>query len=107
MREEGIRMTPNKKIYIGKPIDLDRDVFFERLDALKQFIYGLDRDESMDRSAIAKAVEEQLMELVPTFYRASEAEQVSAENSAHQPGDAEAHAEDEPLTHISGISIHI
>ncbi|MGM9625804.1 MAG: polysaccharide biosynthesis protein, partial [Eubacteriales bacterium] len=113
MREEGIRMTPNKKIFIGKPIELDRDVFFQRLDALKQFIYGLDRDESMDRSAIAKAVEEQLMELVPTFYRASEEEQVGAENSGNHPKDdahqmdEEAHAADEPLTHISGISIHI
>ena len=71
----------------------------------------------MDRSAIAKAVEEQLMELVPTFYRASEAEQVGAEHSGKQPddaahqmdadADAEAHAADEPLTHISGVSIHI
>lgn len=69
MGEEGMRMTPNRKIFIGNPLNVDRGSFFCELDGLKQFIYGLDRDETMDRNAIASAVEARLMQLVPTFRR--------------------------------------
>ncbi len=72
MNEEGLRMTPNKKIFIGNPTPVDRDAFFRKLDTLKQFIYGLDRDPHTDRAQIAAAVEAQMMALVPTFRRADE-----------------------------------
>ena len=35
MDEEGLTETPNKSIYIGKPIDLDEDEFFKDLKELK------------------------------------------------------------------------
>ncbi len=81
MNEEGLRMTPNKKIFIGNPMPVDSDSFFKKLDALKQFIYGLDRDAKMDRAQIAHAVEACMMELVPTFHRADEQTQITAHKS--------------------------
>ena len=112
MSEEGIRMTPNRKIYIGNPTAVDRAEFFARLDELKQFIYGLDRDETMDRAAIAAAVEARLMELVPTFRRAEE----TGQEPSHDAGTAGAKLQDDgdtasensmPLRHVSGVNIHI
>ncbi|MBO5649371.1 MAG: polysaccharide biosynthesis protein [Clostridia bacterium] len=69
MGEEGLRMTPNRKIFIGNPTPVDRDAFFIQLDTLKQYIYGLDRDENADRISTVHAVEARLMEMVPTFRR--------------------------------------
>ena len=112
MSEEGIRMTPNRKIDIGNPTAVDRAEFFARLDELKQFIYGLDRDETMDRAAIAAAVEARLMELVPTFRRAEE----TGQEPSHDAGTAGAKLQDDgdtasensmPLRHVSGVNIHI
>ena len=34
MAEEGLQETDNKKIHIGKPIDIDEDLFLEKLDRL-------------------------------------------------------------------------
>ena len=34
MAEEGLESTPNDLIFIGKPIDIDRDVFLNQLDEL-------------------------------------------------------------------------
>ena len=122
MSEEGIRMTPNKKIFIGNPMEVDRGEFFRKLDLLKQYIYGLDRDEDMDRAAITRAVEARLMELVPTFRRAAEKEQ---ELAAPAPASAKSASRGQPpvdesdetversseeeatLKHISGVEINI
>lgn len=35
MKEEGLQSTANKLIHIGKPIEFDKEVFFEQLDRLK------------------------------------------------------------------------
>ena len=37
--EEGLQKTANDLIFIGKPIEFDRDVFFEHLIALKKTAY--------------------------------------------------------------------
>ena len=94
MGEEGMRMTPNKKIFIGNPLNVDRASFFCELDGLKQFIYGLDRNDDMDRPAIAAAVEARLMQMVPTFRRVpqkSAAEALGSETvaAAKKYGEAE------------------
>lgn len=39
MEEEGMRETPNHMIFIGRPIDIDEDVFTEQLTALKDACY--------------------------------------------------------------------
>ena len=69
MGEEGLCMTPNKKIFIGRQIPIAHEEFFEQLDALKQYVYGLERDETVTREEISAAVEARLMALVPTFKR--------------------------------------
>ncbi len=90
MSEEGIRMTSNKKIYIGNPTEVDCDTFFRELDSLKQFVYGMDRDITADRETIAARVEERLMAMVPTFCRVPEAEEAAkAEAEAALASEAE------------------
>lgn len=39
MEEEGLKETPNKLIYIGKPIEIDKDLFFKKLDSLYKAVY--------------------------------------------------------------------
>ncbi len=109
MNEEGIRMTPNKKIFIGNALDVESESFFRTLDALKQFIYGLDTDPSITRDEITKMVEARLMELVPTFKRATEDAQVAAgDKNAPKHGDlSDEIVSNEPLKHISGAEIQI
>ena len=34
MAEEGLQSTSNELIFVGKPIDVDKDIFMERLDSL-------------------------------------------------------------------------
>ena len=36
MKEEGLQETPNKLIHIGKPIEKNEELFFERLNELKE-----------------------------------------------------------------------
>ena len=57
MDEEGLTSTDNKLIYIGKPIELDENVFFERLENL--------RGEMMDDRADVRRL---ISELVPTYH---------------------------------------
>lgn len=40
MAEEGMQETPNHLIHIGKPIDIDEDTFFDKLDQLKIEAYN-------------------------------------------------------------------
>ena len=56
MKEEGLQDTPNKLIHIGKPIELDEDTFFDRLDRLKDEAY----QETNDIRTLIK-------EIVPTY----------------------------------------
>ncbi len=56
MVEEGVRTTANEKIYIGKPIDLDINLFFKQLAELEEECFK-------DGKNVIPMVEE----LVPTF----------------------------------------
>ena len=44
MSEEGLRRTDNKLIYIGNPIDMDKDFFFEQLKSLQKSCYANAKD---------------------------------------------------------------
>ncbi len=61
MSEEGLNKTENKKIFIGKQIDFDHDVFVGQLDELR----AICEDPATDPIT----VEQKLMEIVPTFHR--------------------------------------
>ena len=56
MDEEGLQETPNKLIHIGKPIELDEDKLFEKLDNLYKVAY-----EETDQ------MRKYIKDLVPTF----------------------------------------
>ena len=58
MAEEGLKETANKLIHIGKPIDMDYDVFIKELMDFKQLC---DRDEDSDEFRT------QVKKLVPTY----------------------------------------
>lgn len=58
--EEGIQKTHNKKIYIGKPIDIDKDKLIESLN--KIYVYAQDNN--------VEVIEKMLQEIVPTFAHA-------------------------------------
>ena len=57
MKEEGLQDTPNKLIHIGKPIELDEDTLFDRLNHLKDEAYK----ETNDIRTLIK-------EIVPTYH---------------------------------------
>lgn len=57
MKEEGLQDTPNKLIHIGKPIELDEDSLFDRLNHLKDEAY----QETNDIRTLIK-------EIVPTYH---------------------------------------
>ena len=40
MKEEGLQDTKNKLIHIGKPIEFDREHFFDNLEMLKEAAYS-------------------------------------------------------------------
>ena len=40
MKEEGLQDTANKLIHIGKPIEFDKEHFFEHLEELKEEAYA-------------------------------------------------------------------
>ncbi len=56
MDEEGLTETANKSIFIGKPIEIDEDLFFKQLKRLK--------DESMNESADIRPL---VNDIVPTY----------------------------------------
>lgn len=57
MDEEGLRRTDNKKIFIGSPMKLNKETFFDHLKALKEIAY------SNNSENLVQA----LLDLVPTF----------------------------------------
>ncbi len=59
MDEEGLKETSNHKIYIGKQMRVDEEIFLKQLDKLKNAADSNDKD----------MVEEILHECVPTFIR--------------------------------------
>ena len=61
MKEEGLQETPNKLIHIGKPIEMDEEVFFERLKDLKEDAYAEIED-----------IRSFIKELVPTYKNPNE-----------------------------------
>ncbi len=62
MAEEGMKTTPNKLIYIGKPIDFDHNLFLKEIKELMDICYNNDDDGL--RRAIKK--------VVPTFHAPEE-----------------------------------
>lgn len=57
MDEEGVRKTGNRKIFVGSPLGLNKDTFFEQLAELKKIAYS-NNSENLVRA---------LLVLVPTF----------------------------------------
>lgn len=57
MDEEGIRQTDNKKIFIGAPIRLNKETFFDHLESLKEIAYSNKSDNLIQA----------LLDIVPTF----------------------------------------
>ena len=57
LSEEGIKETGEKKIFIGNPGDIDKDIFFERLAELKATAYANRSEEVVDM----------VISMVPTF----------------------------------------
>ena len=57
MDEEGLQKTDNKKIFVGEPLKLNKDTFFDHLTALKQIAYT-NNSENLVQA---------LVDLVPTF----------------------------------------
>ncbi|MDO4567199.1 MAG: polysaccharide biosynthesis protein, partial [Oscillospiraceae bacterium] len=57
LSEEGVTSTEQKKIFIGKPGDVEKDPFFDRLAELKMLAYANKRSE----------VVEMIVDMVPTF----------------------------------------
>ncbi len=60
MDEEGLRQTDNKKIFVGAPLKLNKDTFFDHLATLKQIAYSNNSDNLVQA----------LIDLVPTFHHA-------------------------------------
>lgn len=58
MDEEGLRQTDNRKIFIGTPIRLNSEVFFQNMKELKETAY------SNDSNMLVK----DLLKIVPTFH---------------------------------------
>ncbi len=58
MEEEGMQETANKLIHIGKPIELDEELFVNQLSELKTFI---------EDEPTPEALKEKIKELVPTY----------------------------------------
>ncbi len=58
MEEEGMQETANKLIHIGKPIELDEELFVRQLAELKTFI---------EDEPTPKALKAKIKELVPTY----------------------------------------
>ena len=58
MDEEGLRKTENRKIYIGAPLKLNNQTFFDHLMTLKQIAYTNNSDNLVQA----------LIDMVPTFH---------------------------------------
>lgn len=58
MDEEGLRQTDNKKIFVGAPLQLNKNTFFDHLKTLKEIAY------SNNSENLVQA----LIDLVPTFH---------------------------------------
>ena len=60
MAEEGIKQTVHKKIFIGMPIDIDRNKFFAQLEELRPYAY----------SNNSEKIVELIKDIVPTYLKA-------------------------------------
>lgn len=57
MDEEGLRQTDNRKIFVGSPLKLNKDTFFDHLKTLKEIAYSNNSENLV----------QVLIDLVPTF----------------------------------------
>ncbi len=82
MEEEGLQDTPNHTIHIGKPIEMDEEDFFRRLDQLEKEAYG-----ESDR------IRDLVKEMVPTYqYHAPGDQQVEDTDSLPEEIDVDIEA---------------
>ena len=58
MDEEGLEKTANAKIYVGAPLRMDRERFFDQLQELKEVAYENDSGKLLEK----------LQQMVPTFH---------------------------------------
>ena len=58
MNEEGMQDTDNKLIHIGRPIEFDKEHFYEKLEELKEMAYA---EDSAD-------IRKKIMEVVDTYH---------------------------------------
>ena len=58
MNEEGMQATDNKLIHIGRPIEFDKEHFYEKLEELKEMAYA---EDSAD-------IRKKIMEVVDTYH---------------------------------------
>lgn len=65
MSEEGLKTTENDKIYVGKAMDIDCDALCKQVNELM----AIATESSLSREQMKAAVEQKLMEIVPTFHR--------------------------------------
>ncbi len=59
MNEEGLQMTDNKLIHIGKPLEIDEEKFLAQLDALKPFV---------ESEPVPKEIRERIKQIVTTYH---------------------------------------
>lgn len=65
MSEEGLQTTENDKIFVGQAMEIDRDALLASIDELMQIA----SDRSRTNEQMKQAIEQKLMEIVPTFHR--------------------------------------
>lgn len=61
MEEEGLQETENKLIHIGKPIEIDEELFLEQLEELKEYVVTEPDD-----------IKEYVKKIVPTYHPAEQ-----------------------------------
>lgn len=65
MDEEGVQKTANRKIFVGTPIRLNKETFFDHLSTLKSIAYSNNSDNLVQA----------LLDIVPTFHHNSSAQE--------------------------------
>ena len=66
LNEEGLKKTPNDKIFIGNPIQINIDEFFAQLESLKKIAYNNESDR----------IKKIMGDIVPTYHRTDNAKAV-------------------------------
>ena len=81
MKEEGLKMTANRRIYIGSPLKFDRDVFLDKMQELMMAAYDYHGDNDEENN---KAVRSLVKEIVTTYDPQQDNVQAQCEEEAEQ-----------------------